>query len=423
MTMTTIGLMATDQQLIATEQPKVASGDQNSVLLTVDLDNEWDGYTASAVFFNEGENVDIFEVLLVDNQCIIPHEVLDEAGVLYIGIRGVDTDKNRIKTSTLVKYKVEEGTPAGDATTVPPTADVYQQLLALSVETKDIAQSVRDDFDAGAIPALQEQNKKAGFMFWVGTKAEYKAQKDTLPENVLCIVTDDTTEADMKKAIETLQSFSLTMGDNRTDFASGSNLNNFTSVGAYRCYDGTVLSTLLNCPVKKQFTLDVVSANGLSLALDGPYRYLLQKFNTYDGEQYVRMLRTNGDSVFTAEKWKKVTMDVDFVDLGTAPIQHNVLDFAYFMGLNYDDYGNVSKSVLFTVNTTDYDALERTVTGCVYTDIENNIRELYQLYFYWGSGGYMMDASFTTVTGSTTGNVKVASFDKIVGFKTPILGV
>lgn len=200
--MTTITLLANDQHLSVTAQPKIASGDQNSVLVHVDLTAEWDGYGISTVFFT-GENEPVYEVLLVDGNCIVPHEVLANAGLLYIGIRGVKDDM--IKTTSLIKYKIAQGAPVGDATSVPPTASVYEQLLALAGETRDIAQSVRDDFEAGAIPALEEQNSNKGFRFWVGTKDEYEAQKDTLLPGTFCVITDDTGLTDIVAEVAKLK--------------------------------------------------------------------------------------------------------------------------------------------------------------------------------------------------------------------------
>ena len=83
--------------------------------------------------------------------------------------------------------------------------DIADNAIGLVNTAIDAAQSVRDDFNAGAIPALQEQNKKNGFLFWVGTQAEYEEQKDTIPENTLCIISDDTTEADILKAVAEMQ--------------------------------------------------------------------------------------------------------------------------------------------------------------------------------------------------------------------------
>jgi len=128
--MTNINLIARDQLLDVAVQPKLASGDQNSVKLQVEFSDEWDGYATSAVFFTGADNTP-YEVILTDGACIIPAEVLAKSGMLYIGVRGVDADDKAVKTSTLVKYKIEEGTPSGEGTTVEPYADVYQQLLTL----------------------------------------------------------------------------------------------------------------------------------------------------------------------------------------------------------------------------------------------------------------------------------------------------
>lgn len=203
--MTRINLSLTDQLLTITEQPKVAAGDQNSVTLTVEFSAEWDDFITRKAVFYTSNNATVYGVILVDGSCIIPHEVLDKEGTLFIGIRGENTADEAVKTSTLVKYKIDEGAPPSDGEMVDPTATEYQQIIALMEESRDIAQSVRDDFEAGAIPALQEQNKKAGFMFWVGTKAEYAAQKDSLPENTFCVITDDTSKDEILRNLEILK--------------------------------------------------------------------------------------------------------------------------------------------------------------------------------------------------------------------------
>lgn len=136
--MTTIVLYASDQLLNVVSKPRIASGDMNSVLLRVEFDSIWDRFTKSAVFFTANNEEETYEMILSDNECTIPHEVLEEAGILNIGIRGVDSDTNAVKTSTLVKYRIEEGAPSGSGTTEEPTPTVYHQILALSEETRDI---------------------------------------------------------------------------------------------------------------------------------------------------------------------------------------------------------------------------------------------------------------------------------------------
>lgn len=140
--MTTISLVANDQLLSVALNPKIASGDVKSVTLHVDFSAEWDGFAKSAVFFTLNDET-VFEKVLVSNECTIPAEVLAESGILYIGVRGVNSGNNTVKTSTLVKYKIEEGAPAGTGTAVEPTADVYQQLLtAYGIEHERINQII-----------------------------------------------------------------------------------------------------------------------------------------------------------------------------------------------------------------------------------------------------------------------------------------
>lgn len=127
--MSIISLVATDQLLSVAMQPTIAAGDKNSVQLNVDFSEEWDGYARSAVFFHTSDTESIYEMVLVHGQCTVPHEVLTESGVLYIGVRGVNSD-TLVKTSTLVKYKIKDGAPSGNGTSVEPTPNVYQQLLS-----------------------------------------------------------------------------------------------------------------------------------------------------------------------------------------------------------------------------------------------------------------------------------------------------
>ena len=124
--MTNIILTAKDQHLSVSSKPVLAAGDVNSVVLSVDFSKEWNDYTKSAVFFTSNNDTP-YEMILVNNECIVHKEVLAESGILYIGIRGVFNEK--VKTSTLVKYRLKDGAPAGTGTEVEPTASAYQEIL------------------------------------------------------------------------------------------------------------------------------------------------------------------------------------------------------------------------------------------------------------------------------------------------------
>lgn len=130
--MTTISAKTKDQVLTAVESPTVASGDKNTVDFSVELDEFWSGLTASAVFFTARNPQAVYEKILEKGKTQIPSEVLKNKGYMYIGIRAVDGEGG-VKTSTVLKYRIEDGAPVGTATAEGPTPDVYQQLsLALN---------------------------------------------------------------------------------------------------------------------------------------------------------------------------------------------------------------------------------------------------------------------------------------------------
>lgn len=61
---------------------------------------------------------------------------------------------------------------------------------------------MQDSIKPGYAPSLMEHNNGADFRFWVGTKAEYEAKKEIIPPNTFCVITDDTTEADLRREID-----------------------------------------------------------------------------------------------------------------------------------------------------------------------------------------------------------------------------
>lgn len=126
--MTTIYLTATDQLLAVSQKPKIASGDVNSVKVHIDFDSEWNKYTGKTAVFHTTNDATIYEQLILSSECIIPHEVLNKEGTLFIGVRGVSTDGGAVKTSTLVKYKIVKGADTG-ARTLLVTPDIYQQYI------------------------------------------------------------------------------------------------------------------------------------------------------------------------------------------------------------------------------------------------------------------------------------------------------
>lgn len=126
--MTILGTATQDQILIAEEKVKLASGDVNSVKLQVNFDSAWDDFPArTAIFYTSQDSLNR-EMLLINNECTVPAEVLAEVATLFVGVRGVAADGMAVKTSSFVKYSIIQGAAGGH--TIKPEMDLYRQFLA-----------------------------------------------------------------------------------------------------------------------------------------------------------------------------------------------------------------------------------------------------------------------------------------------------
>lgn len=160
--MTIINLLTQGQQLINASKVVVASGDVNSVELQVEFDSvAWGEYPVRSATFYTSKDATVHEMLLLNDKCIVPFEVLTEASVLFIGVRGVSADGERVKTSSLVKYKISEGAPIGDKT-LTPTMDLYQQYLAaVKAEADPVIAAIKEEIKATAEAEIATMRENA----------------------------------------------------------------------------------------------------------------------------------------------------------------------------------------------------------------------------------------------------------------------
>ena len=132
--------------------------------------DEWIG-TKTALFANGNKAKS--QVLDEKNTCEVPWEFFDtDTGT--IGSVSVFCGDLTTANSASV-YIAKSGYVESDAS-VPPTPDVYQQLIDTANETKEIAQSVRDDADAGKFRGEQ------GPMGPTGPKGEKGERGETGPQ-------------------------------------------------------------------------------------------------------------------------------------------------------------------------------------------------------------------------------------------------
>lgn len=137
--MTTINVQVVDQTLQVVNNPKIASGGQQENEMQFDFCSLWGGYSKTAVFYRNEETV--YNVILVDDKCIVPDEVLTEEGTFYFGVYGVNGVVRR--TTEVKQYEVVKGSFVAGDTPGEPTPDIYQQILAACAEAQTAAEEVR----------------------------------------------------------------------------------------------------------------------------------------------------------------------------------------------------------------------------------------------------------------------------------------
>ena len=111
----------------------------------------WEGYAKTVLFRNEETAVSV--VLNDENalcvgldECYIPHEVLC-APFFTVSVSGVSGDRLATTSEAVVSVLPSgygEGDPPDD-----PTPSEYQQIIGIMTAAEELAQSVRDDADAG----------------------------------------------------------------------------------------------------------------------------------------------------------------------------------------------------------------------------------------------------------------------------------
>lgn len=111
----------------------------------------WNEFTKTAVFKSGDTTVSVIldeasELCISENECYIPHEVINypEFTVSVFGVK----DNKRVTAARGRVNVIQSGYALGDEPQ-EPTPDEYSQLLNLANETKQIAQSVKDDADNG----------------------------------------------------------------------------------------------------------------------------------------------------------------------------------------------------------------------------------------------------------------------------------
>lgn len=153
-------------QRLYLEPPKTAEGTSEYLRAEFSFSEEWKGLTKTAFF--RGADGNTCSQLLENDACTVPAEALAVHGRVGVSVSGVLGDTvitTDIKSFTILAT-LSGGTPSD------PEPTVWQQILDKVDETKQIAQSVRDDAVSGKFAATAEMVEQAVSVFMAGFSPE-----------------------------------------------------------------------------------------------------------------------------------------------------------------------------------------------------------------------------------------------------------
>ena len=153
-------------QRLYLEPPETAEGTREYLKAEFSFSEEWDGTVKTAFFRGaDGEN---HPKLLKDNVCTVPAEALAVPGRVGVSVSG--TLGETVITTDIKSFTVPATLSGGTPSDPEPT--VWQQILNKVNETQQIAQSVREDAEAGKFAATAEMVERAVSTYMTGLSPE-----------------------------------------------------------------------------------------------------------------------------------------------------------------------------------------------------------------------------------------------------------
>lgn len=125
-----------------------------------------------------------------------------------------------------------------------------------------------------------------------------------------------------------------------TNIPENADLNDYTACGHYACGSYSTAQTITNIPLKDAFCLIVYNSTGntddTGVISGKAWRYRLQRFISYTGDEYVRSVHTNGPSTVIFGDWHQFAYTTDTVAAANAVIDYNNADKPIKIGWNGD---------------------------------------------------------------------------------------
>jgi hypothetical protein len=94
----------------------------------------------------------------------------------------------------MIEFEIVDGAMLASDVVVPPSPSLYNQILRVAQNADDKVQKVLNEIESGIVPAFRDYNNGAPVRVWTGTMKDYLAKKDSFPDGVLSVITDQNAE-------------------------------------------------------------------------------------------------------------------------------------------------------------------------------------------------------------------------------------
>lgn len=124
-----IKIRCTQKNLNFIRKPPLAAGDKNATKIEWVFCDIWKGYVKTALFSCKKTGGKVIPVIVENDICVVPPEVLKRRGKFYVSVRG-DKDGTTLTSNTL-EYEIGPSLAVGEITPSDTTPDIYNQLVSL----------------------------------------------------------------------------------------------------------------------------------------------------------------------------------------------------------------------------------------------------------------------------------------------------
>lgn len=154
--MQTIEVKVTEQKIERMNTPWAVENTQGYLACKFQFQGEgWENTIRTAYFQNPVAKTKHAQILNENDTCMIPWEALTDVGRVEFSVAG---EREGYRITTGVEYFFNGTTIYGGKPSEPPTPDQYDQMIGLAAETKEIAESVREDAEAGKFDGRDGEN-------------------------------------------------------------------------------------------------------------------------------------------------------------------------------------------------------------------------------------------------------------------------